>query len=223
MNCTHDTVLRFLPPYIATERDVDTAVKILGKIFAKQKRSAGMNRNWLFCAALAVPLACQAQTGWVSLFDGKSMAGWENTCARKSRRATPGQSTTAASRPITIHALPKPLQQDLYRDFELEFEWRVAPGANSGVKYRIQDRVFLANHPMPKFEDLVNYSVKNRPPTRPDHGQEYVIGFETRCSTIPATPMRATVSTIRPARSTISRRRHRMLRGRWANSTNRAS
>ena len=39
MNCTHDTVLRFLPPYIVTERDVDTAVKVLGKIFAKQKGS----------------------------------------------------------------------------------------------------------------------------------------------------------------------------------------
>jgi acetylornithine/N-succinyldiaminopimelate aminotransferase len=37
INCTHDTVLRFLPPYIVTERDVDTAVKVLGKIFAKQK------------------------------------------------------------------------------------------------------------------------------------------------------------------------------------------
>jgi acetylornithine/N-succinyldiaminopimelate aminotransferase len=37
INCTHDTVLRFLPPYIVTEREVDTAVKVLGKIFAKQK------------------------------------------------------------------------------------------------------------------------------------------------------------------------------------------
>jgi acetylornithine/N-succinyldiaminopimelate aminotransferase len=40
INCTHDTVLRFLPPYIVTEREVDTAVKILAKIFAKQKGSA---------------------------------------------------------------------------------------------------------------------------------------------------------------------------------------
>ena len=37
LNCTHDTVLRFLPPYIATEKDVDAAMKILGKIFAKVK------------------------------------------------------------------------------------------------------------------------------------------------------------------------------------------
>jgi acetylornithine/N-succinyldiaminopimelate aminotransferase len=35
INCTHDTVLRFLPPYIATEKEVDQAVKILGKLLAK--------------------------------------------------------------------------------------------------------------------------------------------------------------------------------------------
>ena len=37
LNCTHETVLRFLPPYIATERDVDAAMKILGKVFGKVK------------------------------------------------------------------------------------------------------------------------------------------------------------------------------------------
>ena len=37
INCTHDTVLRFLPPYIATEREVDQAVKILSKLFTKVK------------------------------------------------------------------------------------------------------------------------------------------------------------------------------------------
>jgi predicted acetylornithine/succinylornithine family transaminase len=37
MNCTHDTVLRFLPPYIVTEKEVDQAVKTLAKLFAKVK------------------------------------------------------------------------------------------------------------------------------------------------------------------------------------------
>jgi len=36
-NCTHDTVLRFLPPYIIEEKDVDKAVKILAKLFKKVK------------------------------------------------------------------------------------------------------------------------------------------------------------------------------------------
>jgi predicted acetylornithine/succinylornithine family transaminase len=35
INCTHDTVLRCLPPYIVTEREIDAAVKILGKLFQK--------------------------------------------------------------------------------------------------------------------------------------------------------------------------------------------
>ncbi len=34
-NCTHETVLRFLPPYIVTEKQVDEAMKILAKLFAK--------------------------------------------------------------------------------------------------------------------------------------------------------------------------------------------
>jgi acetylornithine/N-succinyldiaminopimelate aminotransferase len=36
INCTHDTVLRFLPPYIVTEKEVDQAVTILDGIFAAQ-------------------------------------------------------------------------------------------------------------------------------------------------------------------------------------------
>ena len=36
INCTHDTVLRFLPPYIATEKEVDAALGILDAIFAQQ-------------------------------------------------------------------------------------------------------------------------------------------------------------------------------------------
>jgi acetylornithine/N-succinyldiaminopimelate aminotransferase len=36
MNCTHETVLRFLPPYIVTEKEVDAAISILDGIFAAQ-------------------------------------------------------------------------------------------------------------------------------------------------------------------------------------------
>lgn len=36
INCTHDTVLRFLPPYIVTEKEVDEAVAILQKVFERQ-------------------------------------------------------------------------------------------------------------------------------------------------------------------------------------------
>lgn len=40
-NCAHDTVLRFLPPYILTEQDVDRAIAALSKIFGSVKRPEG--------------------------------------------------------------------------------------------------------------------------------------------------------------------------------------
>ena len=36
MNCTHETVLRFLPPYIVSEKEVDAVISILDGIFAAQ-------------------------------------------------------------------------------------------------------------------------------------------------------------------------------------------
>ncbi|HUB34111.1 MAG TPA: aspartate aminotransferase family protein [Bryobacteraceae bacterium] len=35
INCTHDTVLRFLPPYILTEKQVDQAARTLGKVLSQ--------------------------------------------------------------------------------------------------------------------------------------------------------------------------------------------
>ncbi len=37
-NCTHDTVLRFLPPYIITEQEVNRAVSALTKVFRNARR-----------------------------------------------------------------------------------------------------------------------------------------------------------------------------------------
>jgi acetylornithine/N-succinyldiaminopimelate aminotransferase len=40
LNCTHDTVLRMLPPYIITEKEIDRGIRILNKVFkAAAKRS----------------------------------------------------------------------------------------------------------------------------------------------------------------------------------------
>ena len=36
-NCTHDTVLRFLPPYIITEKEIDKAITGLKKVFKTVK------------------------------------------------------------------------------------------------------------------------------------------------------------------------------------------
>ncbi len=40
INCTHDTVLRMLPPYILTEHDVDRAITVLNKVLKKAKAAS---------------------------------------------------------------------------------------------------------------------------------------------------------------------------------------
>jgi acetylornithine/succinyldiaminopimelate/putrescine aminotransferase len=37
VNCIHDTILRFLPPYIVSDAEIDRAVKILGRVMKKAK------------------------------------------------------------------------------------------------------------------------------------------------------------------------------------------
>ena len=133
---------------------------------------------WAAWAALAIPLACQAQSGWIVLFDGKSMAGWEDP----RQKVPPGDAWSIDDGCLKANRKPRITEdlftKELFRDFELDFEWRVAAGANSGVKYRIQDHVFVARRGVSKFEDLVNFSVENRPTSRPNQGQDYVVGFE---------------------------------------------
>jgi hypothetical protein len=67
---------------------------------------------------------------------------------------------------------------DTYGDFDLRFDWRISPGGNSGVKYRIQELVFLAEGVTGRFEDVVDYSLRHGPIPRRSKGQEYVVGFE---------------------------------------------
>jgi len=117
--------------------------------------------------------------GWKLMFDGTTYGGWED----QGRKSPPGTSFTIEDECLKSLRHPS-IEEDLFTedtfaDFEMLFDWKVALGGNSGVKYRIQDRVILdAAAPRMKFEDLVNLSMKNRITTRPEKGQEYVIGFE---------------------------------------------
>lgn len=89
-------------------------------------------------AAFTLLTACtttgsDAKDGFTPIFDGKTLNGW----------------TTADGKPVTagwqaedgvIHRAGK--GGDIYTakeygDFDFQFEWKIAPGANSGVKYRM--------------------------------------------------------------------------------------
>jgi len=140
----------------------------------------------LACAAVLAAAAADNQltapekaAGWRLMFDGKTFAGWEDP----TKKVPPDNGFTIEDgciKPLPHQTFNQDLfTQALYGDFEMEFDWKISPGGNSGVKYRIQDRVTLVDEkPGQKFEDRVNASMKNRRTDRPVKGQEYVIGFE---------------------------------------------
>ena len=150
--------------------------------------------NWLRTGALACAVlmvsglraadneltAKERADGWRLLFDGKTYANWDDPA----RKSPPGDSFTIEDgclKSVPHAKIEEDLfTKDTFTDFELVFDWRIAPGGNSGVKYRIQDHAFLTNTggPSKKFEDMANASFRNKRTDRPAKGQDYVVGFE---------------------------------------------
>jgi hypothetical protein len=119
--------------------------------------------------------------GFKLLFDGKSMDGWTDSTGKPMK----GDSWTIEDGCLKPRAKPT-FTEDLYSndkftDFELDFDWRISRAGNSGVKYRIQDHIYLAGDRARgrKFELIVDDFSKNRITERPTgKGQDYVVGFE---------------------------------------------
>jgi hypothetical protein len=85
----------------------------------------------------------ERKAGWRLLFDGRTFNGWDDPA----RKSPPGHSWTIEDG--CLKSVPAPrILEDLrttqeFGDFELMFDWRVQPGGNSGIKYRIWNSVFL--------------------------------------------------------------------------------
>jgi hypothetical protein len=86
-------------------------------------------------------LSTIAKSKWQVLFDGKSTSGW-----RGFRRDTfPSKCWVIEEKALkTVAGCEKSDQIDIvtnskYRNFEFELEWRVAPGANSGIIYLVSE------------------------------------------------------------------------------------
>ena len=86
----------------------------------------------------------EKKEGWRLLFDGQTTSGWRlfkgasfpsnrwavvDGCLKKT--ATGAGDSHGAGDIVTV---------DSFDDFDLRFDWRVAPGGNSGVKYLVDER-----------------------------------------------------------------------------------
>jgi hypothetical protein len=73
------------------------------------------------------------ETGFVSLFDGRSLDGWH--LYRKPGEPIVGWEAVDGTIKRTAQGADLISDRD-YGDFDLRFEWKISPGGNSGVFYR---------------------------------------------------------------------------------------
>ena len=92
-----------------------------------------MKRLLLVLSLFASTLLAHAENGWVSLFDGKSLAGWTLADGK-----APGPGWVVEEGGV-LHLAGKGagllLSEKEYASFELEWDWKLAEGGNNGIKY----------------------------------------------------------------------------------------
>jgi hypothetical protein len=97
--------------------------------------------------------ASEKAAGWQLLFDGRSLDGWRGY----RREALPDAGWEA--RDGTLRTVAKVKGADIitrqsFTDFELSWEWRVAPRGNNGVKYLVtEDRPQSPGHEYQMIDD----------------------------------------------------------------------
>jgi hypothetical protein len=129
----------------------------------------------------------EKQAGWILLFDGSSMNGWRDPAKSPAPsgawRIDDGCLRTVL-RPRVTEDL---ISEQSFQDFDLTFDWRISPGANTGVKYRMQRLIFVDNtkqQPGPGgFEGMLGRELANPQSDRAKlapgaTGQEYSVAFE---------------------------------------------
>lgn len=109
--------------------------------------------------AAVVPAAVTATTpsAWISLFDGRTLAGWRGLGSSGVPAAhwvvEDGAIRKIPSGKVPVQADGQPLvggdlmTEGSWRDFELEWEWKIAPGGNSGIKYNVSEELSVTLDP----------------------------------------------------------------------------
>jgi hypothetical protein len=107
--------------------------------------------------SLLLVSACQGTNhegdrGFESLFDGKTTSGWrgyKQTSCPAGWQVVDGALTRVGEAGDIVTT-------EQYRDFELEFEWRVDSGANSGVMFHVTEDHDAPWETGPEFQILDN-------------------------------------------------------------------
>lgn len=100
--------------------------------------------------AMLSGVAAQPASEWVSLFDGKTLTHW-----RGFKMATVPDGWRVVDGAITrVGDGTDLVSREQYRNFEFEFEWKVPPGGNSGIMFRVTEELERTYHSGPEYQIL---------------------------------------------------------------------
>ena len=99
--------------------------------------------------------AAERADGWTLLFDGHTLQGWRGlgyatippqwtVVDGTIRKTATNGAVQADGQPLEGGDL---LTDKTYGDFELSWDWEVTPGANSGVKYNVSEKLSMSVPP----------------------------------------------------------------------------
>lgn len=117
-------------------------ILVLGAIFSNL---AGAQPNAL--------TAGETNSGWQSLFDGTSNDGWRGY----RNKSFPEKGWSISDGWLQVHAAGGGgdiVTVSKYDDFELEMEWKAAPGANSGIMYLANENNGASYFSAPEYQIL---------------------------------------------------------------------
>ena len=81
----------------------------------------------------------EKNAGWRLLFDGRSTSGWRGYKSDKMPESWRVENGSLFSRREQGKSVGDIVTEDLFDDFELRVDWKMKPGHNSGIIYRVVD------------------------------------------------------------------------------------
>lgn len=93
----------------------------------------------------------EKKEGWVLLFDGKSLNGWR-TYQNKPSDTWMVEDGQIACRKEGVKQHADLLTVDQYENFELQLDWKIAKGQNSGIIYRCNENNGASYESGPEYQ-----------------------------------------------------------------------
>jgi len=109
--------------------------------------------------------------GWRLLFDGTTTAGWRGF----RQTAMPGGWAVVDGALTRVGKGGDIVTEEEFSDFELSFEWQIAPGGNSGVFFGVSETAKAVWHTAPEYQILDNAGHKDGATPATSTGANYAL------------------------------------------------